>query len=108
MCKEDKQAACPHGLYMLGVRGLHHWPQFLYLHNGEVMAAVKKTETMEVSGPRARTRVKQERHLGDKMQRDTHSQVWILHRPNRERMPLAFCTLVLCLSYPNPGPPGSE
>lgn len=48
MCKEDKQAACPHGLYMLGVRGLRHWPQFLYLHNGEVMAAVKKTETMEV------------------------------------------------------------
>lgn len=52
MCKEDKRAACPHGLYMLGVRGLHHWPQFLYLHNGQVMAAVKTMEVKcQVPGP---------------------------------------------------------
>lgn len=60
----------------------------------------------KVPGPRATTRVKQARHLGDKMQGETHSPVWILHLSNRKETQLLHCApgiltrLTLSLALP--------
>lgn len=64
----------------------------------------------KVPGPRATTGVKQARHLGDKMQGETHSPAWILHLSTCEETqllrfaPYPHTPHTPHMPHPNPGP----